>query len=733
MTVSKHIYSAKVTSSVPIVVAPSYSYSYGWETEDATWEVFGNAYYTERATWALIDGAWGMYLEGASDQTGGVRRTFNDLTPGRTYTASIRVRSALPNITLTLAGTPLPLGGGLETLTATFVATSSTQVVDATLSLSGGDFWYADIDTFTLTADALTATEIDLTITSGSISLDAGRAPHVTGDLEVPIPGTWLTRGIPDPLAVGSTLTVPQWKPFPGALDALDPRNKPRVAVTTGDGTNTRTFNLAVRDRAVNHGEGSVSLALASDEALLEDYAPLTDDSTPYAHQASLRAVCNYVLGEAGLGTLAASPSIDRNVTAATDSTNMLIDPGTAASSGGGYGAVYATLDANDTSWSISGDGDSFNLWAPTGSDSYLTVGPQSGMAFGMTKGRRYRFSATGNVKGVIGGEMAPEPSLSGGMRSRSRALVVHIQHPGGYYMYHSTQVPNTVGAATRVWVDFPVPQDATAVFLRSYLGGTSGQIRWDGFRLSETPTDPTDVQFWDGDTTDTSIYNYAWTGGQDNSVSTRTALVERAPDMLLWRAGVSAMKFLHPILQAQGLRLVCDENRVWTLRDETYEAPGDLNLRQGIHLIEAEESISRDDDSWFDARVTRYKWTDADGQQQERVDAYALPGYSRVSTVEVNAAYPGPGRSEYAVRRAQGRGREVTVATVSDWTARAEQPLQVVLTDTPAQLGNVQAVTFDLSQDRMRVSARTIDTPAGAINLLPGTVDALPGTVNSL
>lgn len=59
--------------------------------------------------------------------------------------------------------------------------------------------------------------------------------------------------------------------------------------------------------------------------------------------------------------------------------------------------------------------------------------------------------------------------------------------------------------------------------------------------------------------------------------------------------------------------------------------------------------------------------------------------------------------------------------------------PATFVLEGAPTQLGQAQRITFDLNQDRMTVTARTVDTPAGAIDLLPGTIDALPGTIDSL
>lgn len=196
------------------------------------------------------------------------------------------------------------------------------------------------------------------------------------------------------------------------------------------------------------------------------------------------------------------------------------------------------------------------------------------------------------------------------------------------------------------------------------------------------------------------------------------------ADDALLWKAGRSALDFLRPLVQALGLRLVCDESRVWTLRNENYTGHGEIHtIEHGDNLIDGDDIIDRNSDLWFDARVTRYTWTDDAGAQQTAVDAWALKTpYTRCTLLEVNSPYPGPGRSRYAVRRAQQRGREITATTVADWDVRAEQPALITFPDTPVQFGALQTIEYSLDRDEMTVSARTIDTPDTAWLLLdPG------------
>jgi hypothetical protein len=208
---------------------------------------------------------------------------------------------------------------------------------------------------------------------------------------------------------------------------------------------------------------------------------------------------------------------------------NLLIDPGTAATGGGGFTAQNAQVDFQDTTWSISGDGDSFNIYGPTSTDSWMDVGSPAGLRFpGLTDGKTYVFSATGNVKvAFTGSDLGLDSTDAGGVanKSRTRALFVHTRTTGLYDNWHSaTQVPNTVNTPTRVSVEFTVPEGASEIFMRAYLGNTAGQIRWDGFRLSEKDTRPNadNTSYFDGDTANTSAYTHKWDTLKDQSPSSK-------------------------------------------------------------------------------------------------------------------------------------------------------------------------------------------------------------------
>lgn len=294
-----------------------------------------------------------------------------------------------------------------------------------------------------------------------------------------------------------------------------------------------------------------------------------------------------------------------------------------------------------------------------------------------------------------------------------------------------------TVNLPLDTWVlvkgEVEMPANASRIgpflYAASGVQWTAGQnLRTSAWMVHEG-TYPVTIPWFDGAKPSDAHYDYVPTGAAHASATTRTPKHDATdPDALIWRAGTSAIEFLRPLVQKAGFRLVCDEQRRWTLRDENYVAEGSLNIRYGVNLIDGSALISRDSGLWFDGRVTRYRWTDRDGIQRERDDAFGLTADPTKTDLVVleNTPYPGPGRSEYAVRRAQGRGREVSVTTVADWRAASEQSCTILLDGAPTQYGSAARVEFNLgpgdSRDRMTIIARTVDLNEGA--WLLGTPD---------
>lgn len=563
-----------------------------------------------------------------------------------------------------------------------------------------------------------TVNGFDLGTVSGSIRLDSGRTPHVQSDVTVGIPGEWSSSEIPNPLKAEDTLTVPTWTPRADILAALDPRRSPtpRVTITAArDGGTPRVFDLHVRDMNVDHSEGTVSLVLASDEALLSDYAPLTDVDL-YEMAGDLKALTAAVIGTTfGVTPEISGPTVDR--TPYWDATNYAQNPSFETNTD--RWEVVGAGGARDTTWHAVGAA-SLRITANR-PDSYArTIDAELGV---LRAGTVYTVSADFHIAGALPGETNP----------RTRRIVAFVKAPSlgpNYVEYASEALPNTPNATGRRAVTFRIPEDATEAFVRFYNGHPSGSIWIDAVSVT---ADSRHTPYFDRTWPPSPGYVYF---ANANGTSQRHAVVDGpSPDAFLWQAGQSAMDFLHPLVQSVGLRLVCDELRRWSLRSETFSAPGTLTLRHGVNLIEERQGISRDAGFWFDAAVRKYSWKDpVTGAQLERVDAFAaITPHTRLSLIELTTPYPGPGRAEYAVRRAQGVGREVTVSTVAQWDAAAEMSMQLILEYTTPQVAKVQALTFDLSDDRMTITARTVDTPEGAINLLPNTINALTGTINGL
>lgn len=719
----------------PVVVEPAYDidhpsvsvYSQGFESSLGGWAMsVGQGYARMDPTsgygFAARTGTYALHGTGtaATPYRWTAKRTITDLIVGHPYTFAAYSRrsgtagtnGARIGVTGKGASAYVSTTGAWVAHSFSFTATATSHELTLELDSSTGNVVFWDDVTLTRTAwiehVPVVTTEIEVDASGGDVTLDAGVVPYGVATLDVPLIDVEL-------------------------MELVDPRDDLRVTLTAGDdqaGT-SRVFDLSLRSREVDHKSRVIRLEIATDEAVLMDYAPLVTDTGARAHEASLRGVCNYALGK--IGASLAAGVWDADMSCYWNARNLLTNPGTEAASTGGYGAGNCSIDYNDASWSLSGDGDCFNLWGPTTADSWMSVEGAAGTKLsGLQEGKTYVFSATGNVKTAFSGSnLAADAADAGGGAnlSRVRALVVHTrQGAGAYSIWHSQQVPNTVNTPSRVYVAFTVPVGCTEVFLRAYLGNTAGQIRWDGFTLVERGpgTVAEDAVYFDGDTLDTAQYVYAWEGAQDSSMSTRTAVVERSPEVYRWTPGVSAWDFLAPLTSQAGLRLYCDENRVWRLIDPAeFSIPGRVSIAQW-NTIEGVDRISRGDANVFcTCVVVRYRWRDEQGVQQEAYDIAGTEG--RVLLWEYDRPYPGPGAAAAMLARRQGAGRVQDVTALADWTAVPSMEASIALPATVEQVGTLQSVKWSLTDGLMRVGTR------GLIDVLPGTIDALVGTIDDL
>lgn len=545
---------------------------------------------------------------------------------------------------------------------------------------------------------------------AGSVSLDEGGAPHVVGALTIPLPAD------------------------AELLDLLDPRQHRRVRIDVTrervDGfgsTSSRSFDLGLREADIDEGAATMQLRLESDEALAMDDVLLADDPVSmHAYQGSIRSLVDAVLARIGAALEPGAP--DPSIQTTSDATNLMTNP-SAETSLTNAAAAFVTLTRSNA-WAAAGAGAwSFQLAGPFGADSYLEIGGNdSAHRLGMRAGATYTVAGTLRLTGAVGSSVAS-----------ARTIRVVGRDAGGtpVQIAQSAAAPDAAGV-TRVSLTFTIPAGYQGSSIRWYHGGTSGTVWWDALSLREVRdaehADPTDTVYFDGATTDTTDYEYAWTGTAGESSSTRIALVDRPVASLWWEPGRSAWEFLSPIVQAAGLRLFCDELRDWRLVDGAgYVAPGMTQLTQGVHLTSARTSVSRDGE-WHDAALVRYRWRQADGTQAERIDWYAAPGYTRARTFDIAAPYPGPGRARYKVTRAEGLGRTATVEAPLDLSIVPSQPLRLTLPDIPELFGLTRSVEHDLDTFTSRIESRGLtDVPPGAWVLVdPALVwnDAPPALV---
>lgn len=547
-----------------------------------------------------------------------------------------------------------------------------------------------------------------LAVAGGSVALDVTGAPFVQGTLRV--------------------------KNKPGLFDALDPRaHAGTVSLVCGDeiaGT-TREFSLNIR--SVRGGDdNTLEIALASDEALLEDYSPAADtdlllelnyDETVGTGYGNITAseLTGWVLDQIG-GTLVAPPSPDPQLEPYWEVKNLAVNPvfystieGAAAGAGatsfapgvsyldkpksmrwvaaaGGARAYVAGWDmeaGSMTALPISaerpvGEG------LPLNSDKWLWISTNAAVAAG-ARSRRLRVEFRRKTTGETVASMSSDLIYGTGWGTVGRMVNVPS---GDWYMTVSVEIGATSETTLNAW--------ATDVMI--------AEVRYP-------------VRALNGSTFYDSAYEFAWDDTSNDSPSTRYPYtVERRPEAFTWPAGQGGLSFLAPLLQTVGLRLVHNGLNEWTLRHSTHVEPGTTAITYGDNMIGYD--LASDLETFYDAAAVAYKWTTARGERT-RTDYYeATPNPRRVRYLELAMAYPGPGRAENIVRRAQTGGRVATATTVTQWDTTPEQALTIetsidghlaivgienVWVNDPEVIltGTVGAVTFNLDDDTMTVVAR--------------------------
>jgi len=540
----------------------------------------------------------------------------------------------------------------------------------------------------------------------GSVVLDSSVVPYGRADVTV---------------ALLDTATV----------EDIDPRDTIRAVVVGGDdvaGT-SRTFDLGVRSRTVDHADRTIRLELATDEALLIDYAPLTDVDL-WAYRASLRGLVNEVLDTCIPGAvLAASPNPDADVTPRWEQTNLIVNPN------GGGGTTGWTAEV---SGGVAG--------------SLSTAVPASVGDEGASPATYIRFVAssggTGTAIARFGTTFAESPRVSPGTMytfsawvyqntgvAKSMRVLLGFRNAAFAVVTSSNQ---TVSVPSGVWTKLSTTSIApvnaeVAVVTAGVLDGVAAAdlVGVTGVMLAEGARND---RWFDGDRADESMYTYDWTPAANTTPSTRTPVTGEADrDALLWRAGMSAWDFLEPLTASVGLKLFCDESRVWRLVDTAeYFAAGLISISP-MNSTEGTDTIDLNNrDLHVTGVAVRYKWVDSAGRARSRTDTAGAPG--RVLILEVERPWPGAGVAQTVLNRRTGQGREQETVSLANWEATPTQVVSISLPGTLDQLGQIESINWGLSNGLMATRTRELaDVLPGSIDSLTGFIADLPGFIDAL
>lgn len=185
----------------------------------------------------------------------------------------------------------------------------------------------------------------------------------------------------------------------------------------------------------------------------------------------------------------------------------------------------------------------------------------------------------------------------------------------------------------------------------------------------------------------------------------TTTATV--AADATIWAPGQTAWDYLTSMTAQAGLRLFCDERRNWYLVQDTYTADGLVELFSNETITAAEETISRDNDDWYDSVVVKYTWTNDLGETVIDYDIASVDGYQKTKLIEIESLYPGAGAAQRILDRAISRGVQKDVTAVGNYRVTPSTACTIYITGYPTENGYVRSVTWNLPGDEMTVTTR--------------------------
>lgn len=417
---------------------------------------------------------------------------------------------------------------------------------------------------------------------------------------------------------------------------------------------------------------------------------------------------------------LASSPATDADVTAYWAVTSLVTNPSVEVNTTGwGAGTGTSAIARITGAVPATPSGTASLRWTAAGTGAAFVS--QSGSAIAVVPGVSYVYS--GYVLGT-----SPVRDVQPMVRFVSAAGEILRD-------VYGTAVTTSTAAWTRFVQVVKPPAGAVSATLhaRSTVN-TAGQFHFLDCVMFHEGTEA--VPYFDGSTPDSSTYIYDWAGDTAHAAaSTRDPVVDRPPELFTWLPGVNAWTFLEPLLSSVGLRLFCDELRVWRLIDPiSYTVPGAIAITPN-NATDGTDEITREDPELFATGVVvRYTWRVSSGApMQVNYDVAGTP--QRVYVVDYERPYPGPGAAAKILARRNGTGRAQDVTGLVVWAATPGMSASISLPETAEQRGAITVVEFSLDDDAlMRVGTRgLVQIPPGSIDALDGTIDGLVGTIDAL
>lgn len=183
------------------------------------------------------------------------------------------------------------------------------------------------------------------------------------------------------------------------------------------------------------------------------------------------------------------------------------------------------------------------------------------------------------------------------------------------------------------------------------------------------------------------------------------TASATVAIESATWDPGMTGWDYLEPLIQQAGLRLYCDNQRLWHLVTAPHTESGTVALSYIETVKSAEEKVSRDDERFYDAVVIKYEYVDTLGNTIISYDTAESPNFSKVLFLEYATAYPGAGAAQKILAQAPTYALTGDITAISDYSATPGMACTITLPVTGTVNGTIKALTWSFPSDEMTVT----------------------------